>query len=1719
MDINGLITSAAKKHDVPESLLNNILKKESNKNPNTRLGPKTKSGERASGIAQITPQTAKHLGITNVNDPVQAINGAAKYLRELLTRFNGDEKLAAAAYNAGPGNVEKYGGVPPFKETQKYVEGIEGAETTDEPQLSLVGGGTMPLSRLDRQREGPPEYTSSDETDTGGGESDALSSLFASGTPNAPIQRWQIVQAVRATNPNIPKSATDKQVFNNWITKDWPNAPRGWKRHPFDGDVSQGAGTPTPTTPTAQPSKFEELMGKAKQAYGKFQEETFGAVQRGAHQLGETAAKKGVGPALKEAFSQEPQFTPESKEKAGTEGPVAQFRNWLLGSPTEKGLAQSKERREQARREVEAVPDAQRYTATKLAIGAAEGVADSMIEIGKPENLAMITAFSRLDPSGWARSTTKAGKTIARGIQAARMLASGGLSIQAARQLYADVPELMDAINKGDWEEVGRKASEDAIQGVILWKTGKEAVGGTVSKAWETAKSKTRAAKEALTPPTAGEGKTKAGVETVEKYAKQKPTEGKIPPEKIPPGRQLPEATKPETRQARMLPEAGKETPLPNDPVQQIVHGAGAEVGDDFRNHIVNMSAMSLDALTRIQTEAQAKYDRAVARVHGENAPFAEQQPGEKIPEEYVKVINKARGQLDVINKLVNLKRGQAGINLPGVGVEAKPGAARPMPAPATGAPMEPPRAAQQYTTGGATMMPPGPPPLARQPGVPPEAPIPEQGFRMSQPPTGGRPTVELPETRLLEAGTQNIPMPPAGTFEAEQAARPTPPPETRPAAKKKSAPRAKKPSARTKKAKAPAVNPPAAVEPKAPGKPEAKAGGPTPAAKPPAVTEPPPGEPTAKEFKVEQGQSYTIPQDNPELGLLKGTKVTYHGTTKNGLSITEEHPDGSRTNTVLHDTTPEELAQALTARKGKVRTGGPLPSREEMARVEAGVGTETTKTGVTPKGEGFEATNAKGETKSFKTKGAAQRFSEGRSLLDELKSKNKAFFEEATKPAEKEEGFFKSEKGTSNIGEAIRRLFGDQPDRKEAVELRAILEREDSGEITEQDEARLQEIVEKAINEKKAEAALAAGPKKEKQTRQEQYEEAMRKQIQSQKSAEASKLPETPTPPPETRPQTYSKQMEELQAKQRRVGELGSREEAELKRAQEKVIKKKGIEEPKPAAKEPMSERGRELLEERDALRAQVKAAKLAREAEEPHEMTREDEADIAKLGLEGEDLNRYKELFMKQKGSAEFASHDMTMEEARQFAEMNKPKMLGSPLTEAEAKEMREIEDRSKTKMKGPPAGPAGNNSANFALRMAKRSGSRDVTLTIHDPFSNEKVGEYRFNPQDAGPTVKEMLARQLQKAGPGATVLVGNEAFTISETPKTVERGTDISALQRKLGEKPTPIEGQDIAGLAEPKKGKTKATDINAKKVKPRVPRGEGTAVRETREGPPEPPTTGTSALDTTEGQRSVREDARIRVQNIRDRMEAFLFNPTGLTPKADLAKARASWNEANKLLREGDAKAAKEAAQKAEDEVDELNEATWINLQKFWNEEKGTSEFGRIFREKGRNFWMGASGKNIDVTRTHGHAAAEFLKKKYEDTNYKELLNEMIDKHNFVRVNDNNIELSHKQLDSSQFMNAVMQAVATAKSDGIDHINIDVHEPDGFRFITVTRNQLSEFMNDPKKFAKSHGNVSSAKDEEDFLASFKKATKGKKKPIAAPPATRAERGFAYRRVGD
>lgn len=113
--INRYIQVAAENHQVDPLLIKAVIKAESNFDPNA-ISPKG-----AQGLMQLMPGTARDLAVADPFDPLQNINGGAKYLRNLLDNFNGNVELSLAAYNAGPGNVAPLGAIPRIPETQNYV--------------------------------------------------------------------------------------------------------------------------------------------------------------------------------------------------------------------------------------------------------------------------------------------------------------------------------------------------------------------------------------------------------------------------------------------------------------------------------------------------------------------------------------------------------------------------------------------------------------------------------------------------------------------------------------------------------------------------------------------------------------------------------------------------------------------------------------------------------------------------------------------------------------------------------------------------------------------------------------------------------------------------------------------------------------------------------------------------------------------------------------------------------------------------------------------------------------------------------------------------------------------------------------------------------------------------------------------------------------------------------------------------------------------------------------------------------------------------------------------------------------------------------------------------------------------------------------------------------------------------------------------------------------
>jgi soluble lytic murein transglycosylase-like protein len=144
---DSLIAQAAARNGVDPAVLHGLIQQESGFDPNAT------SGAGALGLTQLMPSTATSLGVTEPLNPAQSIEGGARYLGQMLRQFGGNTADALAAYNAGPGAVQQYGGVPPYTETQQYVtkvlanaaayRGATGGASTAAATASSIGPGTI----------------------------------------------------------------------------------------------------------------------------------------------------------------------------------------------------------------------------------------------------------------------------------------------------------------------------------------------------------------------------------------------------------------------------------------------------------------------------------------------------------------------------------------------------------------------------------------------------------------------------------------------------------------------------------------------------------------------------------------------------------------------------------------------------------------------------------------------------------------------------------------------------------------------------------------------------------------------------------------------------------------------------------------------------------------------------------------------------------------------------------------------------------------------------------------------------------------------------------------------------------------------------------------------------------------------------------------------------------------------------------------------------------------------------------------------------------------------------------------------------------------------------------------------------------------------------------------------------------------------------------------
>ncbi|MDE7243808.1 MAG: lytic transglycosylase domain-containing protein [Oscillospiraceae bacterium] len=159
-DYESYFRLAADTYQLPADLIKAVAKAESDFNANAV------SSCGAQGIMQLMPATARSLGVTDSFDPAQNIMGGAKYLRQMLDSFGGDISKAVAAYNAGPNAVKKYGGVPPYQETQNYVTKVLGyAGGSVSVPASVPAAVPTPMVTTDSAEESSGSLTLDELTD------------------------------------------------------------------------------------------------------------------------------------------------------------------------------------------------------------------------------------------------------------------------------------------------------------------------------------------------------------------------------------------------------------------------------------------------------------------------------------------------------------------------------------------------------------------------------------------------------------------------------------------------------------------------------------------------------------------------------------------------------------------------------------------------------------------------------------------------------------------------------------------------------------------------------------------------------------------------------------------------------------------------------------------------------------------------------------------------------------------------------------------------------------------------------------------------------------------------------------------------------------------------------------------------------------------------------------------------------------------------------------------------------------------------------------------------------------------------------------------------------------------------------------------------------------------------------------------------------------------
>jgi soluble lytic murein transglycosylase-like protein len=137
-EINNLVEQTASRHQIDPQLVHAIIKVES------QYDPKAVSSKGAMGLMQLIPETAQRFGVQDAFNPQENIEGGVSYLKHLLGLFGGDLSLSLAAYNAGEGAVQRFGGIPSFAETQDYVRKVTNLYQSGSPQSGTTAAGNKP---------------------------------------------------------------------------------------------------------------------------------------------------------------------------------------------------------------------------------------------------------------------------------------------------------------------------------------------------------------------------------------------------------------------------------------------------------------------------------------------------------------------------------------------------------------------------------------------------------------------------------------------------------------------------------------------------------------------------------------------------------------------------------------------------------------------------------------------------------------------------------------------------------------------------------------------------------------------------------------------------------------------------------------------------------------------------------------------------------------------------------------------------------------------------------------------------------------------------------------------------------------------------------------------------------------------------------------------------------------------------------------------------------------------------------------------------------------------------------------------------------------------------------------------------------------------------------------------------------------------------------------